>query len=503
MDARTAPRRQRPLVVGLCLFFLALSVPYAFKVKDDARSAFVRWRPQILDLTAGVNVYERHNYPNPPIMALVLTPLALLPPLTGSLLWFFLKAGMGVLAIHWALGLVETPSRPFPAWARLLAVLLGLRPIVGDLTHGNVNVFILFLVVAALRAFCRRREVSAGLLLALAVACKVTPALFIPYFVWKRAWKTLAGCAAGLALFLWLVPACFLGAGANAELVGSWVERMVVPYLEGAVTTEHQNQSLPGVVYRLTTDAASFSTYHEGIGYVPTEHHNVVSLPAELVPWLVRGCMAAFALLVVWSCRTAPRGGKPWRLAAEFSLVLLGMLLFSERSWKHHHVTLILPLAVLLYRLATAGPGGPRRLVLGTLTLAFLLMASTGTGIPGLPERAGKLAEVYGAFLWADLLLVAGLVVVLRGRDTPAAGNQDRVLAMRVAVQGERAGAASGVGPVSRGRQPPEAHPPGADAPGSPSHASMSVTTDAPGTSDRGRPVRSVRVASGSMPSRW
>ena len=49
----------------------------------------------------------------------------------------------------------------------LVAILFALRPMVGDLTHGNINLFILFLVVAGLYAYYRQRDVSAGVLLAL------------------------------------------------------------------------------------------------------------------------------------------------------------------------------------------------------------------------------------------------------------------------------------------------------------------------------------------------
>jgi len=446
--ASFAPPSRRPsrrrLVIALGLFFVALSVQYAWKVQgaDRAgRSAFLRWRPQILDLGAGVNVYERHNYPNPPIMGLLLLPLAELPPLAGALAWFFLKAAMAILAIHWALRLIESPGRPFPTWARLAAVVLGLRPIVGDLTHGNVNVFIFFLVMAALHALRRRRQRSAGLLLALAIACKITPALFLPYFAWKRAWKALASCAVGMLLFFWIVPGLMLGPGWNATLLHSWAERMVVPYvLGGEVITEHQNQSLPGLVHRLTTPGASFSEY-QGLGYVPTEYHNIVALPPAAASWLVRLGMAAFAAVVVWSCRNPLVARQRWRLAAEFSLVLLGMLLFSERTWKHHYVSLIMPTAVLLYCSAAGWAQRTRRvMVLGAVAAAMILMAATGTGIPGLPERFGKLAEVYGAYTWANVLLCAALVVVLRARALGGDGDTRYGVAIHRVVLGRRPG---------------------------------------------------------------
>jgi hypothetical protein len=347
---------------------------------------------------------------------LLLYPLASLPPLVGALTWFYLKVAMTLAVFHWVFRLVERPEQPFPPWAKAVTVLLSLRPIMGDLSHGNVNLFILFLIVAALYAFHRQRDGLAGVLLALGIACKVTPALFVPYFLWKRAWKTLMGCVLGLGLFFGAVPACFLGWQENAERLAGWYEQMVKPYLvQGVVTSEHNNQSLPGLVHRLTTHSPSFSTYVEN-QYTPVAYHNFLDLNANAARWLLKGCMAVFAGLIVWVGRTplVPRHG--WRLAAEYSLVVLGMLLFSERTWKHHCVTLVLPFGVLTYYLAVLRPGpGLRTYLIGTLATVMLLMASTSTSL----LDAAKLTQVYGAYIWAHLLLVGALVVVLR-RQTPA-----------------------------------------------------------------------------------
>src|SRR5688572_18111265 len=215
---------QRTFVVGLLVFFVAVSIQYSLKVLQprngvQTRSAIQRWRDQILQLDAGENIYERFTYPNPPIMALLLRPLAELPPLAGALAWFYLKVGMALLSFAAVFRVVEDPGRPFPAWAKALTVLLILRTVHDDLSHGNVNLFILFLVAGSLFAFRHGRDLLAGVLLALAIACKVTPALFIGYFLWKRAGKVLAGCALGLVLFLFLVPGCVLGWEQNLELL--------------------------------------------------------------------------------------------------------------------------------------------------------------------------------------------------------------------------------------------------------------------------------------------
>jgi hypothetical protein len=419
-------------VVALGLLMAGLSVQYSVKVLSHPnRSAFNRWQGQLLDLDNDVDIAEKYNYPNPPVMALVLYPLAKLPPLAGALAWFYVKAALTVIAFFWIFQLVETPERPFPLWAKALTVVLSLRPIIGDLHHGNVNLFILFLVVAALAAFRRRRDFAAGLLLGLAVACKVTPALFLPYFLWKRQWKVLAGAAAGLVLFLWpgFVPAMFLGWDDNQRQVASWYEKMVVPYVvEGKVTSEHNNQSLPGLAARLLTHSPAFSTYVKDANnnevYTPTGYGNVVDIGPDAAKWLVRGCMGLFALATVWTCRAPDSTRCGWRWAAEFSLILLGMLLFSERTWKHHCVTLALPFAVLCYYLAACRPAARLRWgVAGALAAAALLMALTMSGFSDEAGRPGdvadmfsKQAQVYGVYVIAYVVLAAALVVLLRRR---------------------------------------------------------------------------------------
>jgi hypothetical protein len=412
--------RQRWFTLALLLLFVGLSVQYTCKVLDPrgTRSAILRWREQLQALDDGEDIYQRFVYPNPPIMALLLNPLADLPPLVGALLWYYLKVGMALAAFWWAFRLIEACDVPFPPWGRALAVLLSLRPIMGDLVHGNVNLFILFVVMAALYAIHKGRDFAGGVLLALGIACKVTPALFVPYLLWKRAWRGLAGCAVGLVLFFAVVPSAFLGWDQNAQLLSSWTEQMVTPFVrDGLVTSTHNNQSIPGLVYRLTTHSPSFIGPEVRPGEPALRFHNLVDIGPPAARWVVKGCMGLFVLLVVWSCRTpwAHRGG--WRLGAEFSLVVLGMLLFSERTWKHHCVTLMLPFSVLAYYLTAYRPRGRlRAYLIASLVLTVLLMATTSTSLfeAVADSEAAKLAQVYGAYVAAYLVLVAALVVLLR-----------------------------------------------------------------------------------------
>lgn len=446
----------------LAVVVVLMSVKYAAKIAKPGdtglqnRSAFLRWRAMVNGVFDGENIYVgRNEYPNPPIMAVLLRPFTALPPATGALTWFYTKVLLAVLAAVWvfrlcraappppASGMVgersdgaarapgprlgsEGASSPPPSekdasfaldLARGAAVVLCLPALLGDLSHNNVNIFILFLVVGCLEVFRRRLDVLAGLILALAIACKVTPALFLAYFAWKRCWRTLGATLAGLVLWLVVVPGVTFGWERNRELMDGWYSLMVErPLLKGEITTEHPNQAVTGFVYRLFTHSPSYIEYPDNIP-TPAEYHNLTDIGRPAAWAVVKGLTAAFALVVVFLCRWPVRGPgdsrQGWRFAAECGLICLGMLLFSERTWKHHAVVLLLPLAALAC--AAAGGGLPQRVrafVIGTLAASFVLMV--GPGLFG--GRIADLGMVYGTHTAAFVLLTAATVTVLACR---------------------------------------------------------------------------------------
>jgi hypothetical protein len=193
------------------------------------------------------------------------------------------------------------------------------------------------------------------------------------------------------------------------------------PVLKGEITTEHPNQALTGFVYRLFTHSPSYIGYDitpEGDIPVPAAYHNLCDIGRPAAWVVVKVLTAAFALAVMLLCR-APRSERSgWRFAAECGLIVMGMLLLSERTWKHHAVVLLIPAAALAHAATLELPRRVRGFVIGAMIAAALLMA-----VPGLfGTRAGDVAMVYGTHTIAFLLLTAALYVVLasgrRQRET-------------------------------------------------------------------------------------
>src|SRR5256886_11907417 len=81
---------RRGVWIAALITTIGAALVYADKAADD-RSAFVRWRHQVLEFWQGVNIYDTVMFPNPPIFPITLYPLARLSPVTGALCWFTLK----------------------------------------------------------------------------------------------------------------------------------------------------------------------------------------------------------------------------------------------------------------------------------------------------------------------------------------------------------------------------------------------------------------------------
>ena len=420
------------------------------RLGTQTKTAFLRWRTQILGdetpgrgpmpgLKKGDDVYRLYNYPNPPILALTLWPLAELPAVWGAMMWFFLKVGMAALALLWAFRLCG--PTPMPDWAKLLAIVFSLHPLLGDLAHGNVNIYIAFLCLGALELYRRGWDVSAGVVLALAIACKITPALYVPYFGWKLtasaitafrqnrsvvrgAWnaggKILFGCALGLGLWFVAVPGAILGWQHNLVLLDSWYQVMAKPFLiDGTITSEHPNQSIPGAVVRLFTDQPSSIGWDEDEKPIASGYHTIADIGPANARWLIRGCQAIWVLVLLrlgWvdASKRVNRTGIPF--AAECAYVLLGMLLFSERTWKHHATTLVLPFAVLFAFVAAGGLSRRWRngfLALFGGVLLLEIVPSLGT------SHFQDSCLAYGTHTALFLLVIAGIAVVMGRRRNP------------------------------------------------------------------------------------
>ncbi len=364
LEIDSAPRCRVPVRFSRHVFWLlwvtviVIAAAFYYPKAADNRSAFVRWRPQVLKFWEGVNIYDKYYFPNPPILPITLGPLMVLPPVSGAMVWFAIKVALTSMSLVLCLQIVKPRDRPFPPFFQSAVLVMSLRPILGDLHHGNINLLILFLIVAMFHAWRHGYDALGGLLLGLAISYKVTPALFIFYFAYKRSWRMVGFTFVGLALFLLALPSLIVGPEFNLQCLQMWWHRMLTPFLvEGSTSPQEINQSLMGVLTRLFTEITPGTNRYDLHLDV-----NLVSWPPNLVSYLIKALAVGLVGLLAFFCRTRISDRRDPRLLGEVALVVLTMLFVSERSWKHHFVTLLLPYTYLVWEFtspatARAQPG--------------------------------------------------------------------------------------------------------------------------------------------------
>ena len=420
------PERHGLRAVWIAFFVTMVGAAAVYKAKaEEDRSAIIRWHHQVIELRSGTNIWDKYYFPNPPIFPISLYPLTYLPAVDAAMVWFGLKATLAAVCLLACMKMVVPPGVKFPWWAQGAIVLLSLRPLMGDLHHANNNIVILSLIVATLAAWRRGYDVTAGLLLALAITYKVTPALFVPYFLYKRSWKTVAATCLGMLLFLFVIPSLVLGPQFNLQCMASWYRRILGPYVEdGVISNQEQNQSMIGVLTRLLTSGGKLAAH--GNGGVMFQG-NVVSWAPKTVSFLLKGLSVGLLGLLAFFCRTKSDRRNDPRLFGEFALVVLTMLFASERTWKHHYVTVVLPYAYLVARVAIL-PGSRTRkwtIAIGLILSAFLMALTSNDFGTIFGKNGHKIAQFYGLFFLAGVVLyvlTAWSVVTERSRPIPSGG---------------------------------------------------------------------------------
>ena len=260
----------------------------------------------------------RMPFTYPPLAAIVLSPLSLLP---------MRVAGVGIdLAIVAVLALALRPFYRSLGWSLgwVLPVALLLEPVRGNLAYGQVDVFLMAMVIADCLTGSPRWP--RGSLAGLAAAMKLTPALFIIFFLLRRDYRAAATMAGSFAAATGL--GFLLAPGDSARY---WTSTL---FNVGRIGDPQNatNQSIFGVLARagLRPGSTLFTCFWLGI--------SVVIIAAACLG--MRRALAAGDVLM--------------------ALVLnaLAILLVSPISWSHHWVwalPALLCLAVSARRLALAG----------------------------------------------------------------------------------------------------------------------------------------------------
>ena len=339
----------------------------------------------------------------PPLAAVAFAPFAVLSlpaasiAITVTTLVLLLVSTWIVLtrlrvAERWPLPDGAAWRRAWLAAAAVTLAVLYLEPVQSNFEFGQINVVLMTLVIAD--CVPRRTPWPRGLLLGIAMALKLTPAVFLLYFLLRRDTRTLITAVVS-AVVATLVGMMF----AWRDSLQYWTETVHDTDRIGTVSF-NTNQNIAGSLARL------------GVAEGP-----------RFVLWTI-ACFAVLGL-TVWAGRRVLKAGQP--MLALVCVALFGLVV-SPVSWSHHWVwalPAVLVTAVIAFRQRSAALGAVS--AIGVLLMIVMPYAL-------LPEHRESAEPVWrqligGPYLWWALavVIVAGAVApkLVPAADEPAARTAD------------------------------------------------------------------------------
>jgi hypothetical protein len=336
-------------------------------------------------------------------------------------LWYVFSIGCLFLAVHWLASALEKTApdqetRSLPPgcrrwWTlRMLPILVCLSPIGHTLVRGQVNLLVLALFCAALAAVLQGRRFRAGLCLAGPICIKIFPAFLLLYPLWRRDFRCVAGCAVGLVVGLFAVPAAVFGPGQTVGYYRELSEVLVQPAL-GAGQDQSRAKELIDVT---ATDSQSLmATLHNTLHLDRATRPRRASSAVRLASLGAGGVLTLLALFAAGWRR--PQNG-PAEVVF-FGALILNMLLLCPVCHLHYF-SLSLPLIMGLLAARWERVGATRvGFGLGLLFFINLVIPVPGH-FPGLEICRDCGVVMYGALLlWA-----VGIVVLWKWRHLRQAG---------------------------------------------------------------------------------
>ncbi|MBS0181942.1 MAG: DUF2029 domain-containing protein [Nitrospira sp.] len=232
------------------------------------------------------------------------------------------------------------------AWNRLLvgigAGALTLQFILNDLDDGGPHLMLLGILTGGIYAIWVGKERLGAMLIGLGIVLKITPALFVLLFLWKRQWRLASYTV--LATALWIIlPILYMGPTSWWNHHMEWTKNAVLSVfdrqMEGRQENELQkaNLSLRHTMLRyLVTYPPDHRLRQVDPGYRP-----VWDLPSSTANAIVGAAGLTLLGLFAWSSRRPYQGVGDPAWARECAGILLLALLFSPITWDQHLVWMI------------------------------------------------------------------------------------------------------------------------------------------------------------------
>jgi Glycosyltransferase family 87 len=344
----------------------------------------------------------------PPFFALLMLPFSLLPMGLSSLIWNVLSLAALFRVYSLIEGFLDIKKRLNLLLYRFfvfLTILFTVRFFLYNFDLTQSTLIVMWGTLEGLKLIKNEKFILGSLLLAGVISIKLLPLVVLPYLIYRAYFKE-AILTVFFIFFLNILPIFIYGKDGYWQILNEWFRIINPTNLEFTLNQNAGDESTHGLS-AFVPAFFSDSTLRYGL------RRHFFALNSSQIIGLLLGFRLFFIALTLYFLRSKPfkKTVSNTQFMWEVSYLLMVIPLLFPQQMKYAFALLLPAFSYIIFYIMRMKRGTKFRILIGLMSLVFLLTTATTDGIIG--KQFYQYAQYYKLITWGNFLLIFTLALCL------------------------------------------------------------------------------------------
>lgn len=395
-------------------FLIVLACLYFVKVYNTDVGDFRSYYHAGTKLRAGVSPYFFYvpeegwvsMFSYPPFFALLMLPFTVLPIELSSLIWNGLSLAALFRVYRLIIGTLEIKKHLNPTQYRFfvfLTIAFTVRFFLYNFDLTQSTLIVMWGTLEGLKLIKNDKFVLGSLLLAVVISIKLLPLVILPYLIYRAYFKETF-----LTIFFILVlnslPIFVYGKDGFLQILDEWWRIVNPTNMEFTLKQNSGDESTHGLSAFVP---AFFSDFIVRYGL----RRHFIALNSNQIIGLLLGFRLFFIALTLYFLRSKPfkKAVSAYQFMWEVSYLLMVIPLLFPQQMKYAFALLLPAFSYIVFYIMRMKRGMKFRLLIGLMTLVFILTTVSTDGIVG--KQFYQYGQYYKLITWGTFVLIFILAI--------------------------------------------------------------------------------------------
>ncbi len=395
-------------------FLIVLACLYFVKVYNTDVGDFRSYYHAGTKLRAGVSPYFFYvpeegwvsMFSYPPFFALLMLPFTVLPIELSSLIWNGLSLAALFRVYRLIIGTLEIKKHLNSTQYRFfvfLTIVLTIRFFLYNFDLTQSTLIVMWGTLEGLKLIKNDKFILGSLLLAVVISIKLLPLVILPYLIYRAYFKETF-----LTIFFILVlnslPIFVYGKDGFLQILDEWWRIVNPTNMEFTLKQNSGDESTHGLSAFVP---AFFSDFIVRYGL----RRHFIALNSNQIIGLLLGFRLFFIALTLYFLQSKPfkKAVSAYQFMWEVSYLLMVIPLLFPQQMKYAFALLLPAFSYIVFYIMSMKRGMKFRLLIGLMTLVFILTTVSTDGIVG--KQFYQYGQYYKLITWGTFVLIFILAI--------------------------------------------------------------------------------------------